>query len=255
LIVEPRGAVGRLVHLLKLIGSGPPTFTLTELAIRASLPTSTVHRLLQELVRSNLVERSSSRAYRPGRELYLLASRMVAKFDIVGCARPFLEELGEQWKETVVLCIYSPSALNAVVSDLVLTPHPLRYGIETGDVIELPWGSLGRAILAHLPSEHRIAILDVRKIGPISGRRMPSLADMEAILAGIRAQGHARHCDPENDLAGIASPIFGRGNEVLGCLGVTMPARRFGLHSEEQLSQALRSAAVALSERARISQS
>lgn len=255
MIVGPKGAVGRLAHLLKLIGDGPTTFTLTDLVDRSDLPTSTVHRLLQELVRSNLVERSASRAYRPGRELYLLASRLVARFDLVACVRPFLEELGSKWQETAVLCTFSPSAQNAVISDLVLTRHPLRYAIETGDVLELPWGSLGRAILANLPEERRVAILRADKIGPISGRALAPFAEMEEALAEIRAQGHARHCDLENDLAGVASPIFGRGNVVIGCLGITMPARRFSLHSEEELSRSVRNAAVAVSESAQISRS
>lgn len=251
----PKGAAGRLAYLLKLIADGPHSFTLTTLSERSGLPTSTVHRLLQELVRSGLIERAEGQAYRAGWELYLLASRMVARFDLIRCARPFLEELGAHWKETVVLCAYSPAGRNAVISDLVLTPHPLRYAIDVGVIIELPWGSLGRAILAHLPIEHRRVILSEHKIGPISGRPLPELATMEANLAQDRAQGFSRHYDPENDLAGIASPIFGRGNEVLGCVGVTMPAKRFGFHAEEELARAVREASAALSEKARIAQS
>lgn len=255
MVAEPRGAAGRLAFLLKLIADGPRTFTLKYLVARSGLPTSTVHRLLQELVRSSLVDRAAGQAYRPGSELHLLASRLVAKFDLVSCARPFLEQLGASWKETVVLCAYNPAGRNAAIADVVPTPHPLRYAIEAGDVIELPWGSLGKAILASLPAEHRALLLKDRMIGPISGRPLPPVAEMEVTFATIRMQGWSRHNDVENDLAGIAAPVFGLGNEVLGCVGVTMPARRFAIHPEELLSNAVRDAGIAISERARIAQS
>ncbi|HTN14728.1 MAG TPA: IclR family transcriptional regulator [Sphingomonadaceae bacterium] len=250
----PSGAAGRLAYLLKLIADGPQTFSLGQLTERSKLPTSTVHRLLQELVRSGLVERCPGQAYRPGRDLYLLASRLISQFDLTRCARPFLEELMKNWQETVVLCAYSPTDLNAVIADVVQTPNPFRYAVTVGGVIELPWGSLGRAILAHLPEDERKEVFGLQKVGPITGRPLPPPAEMEADLAMIREQGHSRFHDPENDLSGIASPIFGRDDEVLGCVGVTMPAKRYSLHSEDSLAQAVRDAALRVSERARIAQ-
>ena len=74
----PRGAADRLAYLFKLVAGGPPQFTLGELAERADLPASSVHRLLQALVRSGLVERGQGQSYRPGRELHRLASQLVA---------------------------------------------------------------------------------------------------------------------------------------------------------------------------------
>lgn len=250
----PSGAAGRLAYLLKLIAEGPQTFSLGQLTERSRLPTSTVHRLLQELVRSGLVERCAGQAYRPGRDLYLLASRLISQFDLVRCARPFLEELMESWQETVVLCAYSPADMNAVIADVVQTPNPFRYAVTVGGVVELPWGSLGRAILANLPEDERRQVLGLRKVGPITGRPLPPLKELEADLAMIREQGHSRFHDPENDLSGIASPIFGREEKVLGCIGVTMPAKRYSLHTEDDLANAVCDAASRLSERARIAQ-
>ncbi|OJW57082.1 MAG: hypothetical protein BGO57_03215 [Sphingomonadales bacterium 63-6] len=252
--IVPSGAAGRLAYLLKLIADGPQAFSLGQLSERSKLPTSTVHRLLQELVRSGLVERGAAQSYRPGRDLYLLASRLISQFDLVRCARPFLEELVEQWQETVVLCAYSPAAGSAVIADAVHTPNPFRYAVAIGGVIELPWGSLGKAILANLPEDRRKVVFGLGTVGPISGRSPPSPEVLESELALIRKQGHSRYHDPENDLSGIASPIFGREGEVLGCIGVTMPAKRYGLHLEDDLSSAVRETASRISERARIAQ-
>ncbi|WP_423603559.1 IclR family transcriptional regulator [Sphingomonas sp. MS122] len=251
----PRGAADRLAYLLKLVAAGPPQFTLGELAVSAGLPASSVHRLLQALLRSGLVERGHGQSYRPGRELHRLASQLVAGFDLVRCARPLLEELVEQWQETAVLCTYSPVMHAAVIADVVMTPHPLRFAVERGGEIQLPWGSLGHAILAFLPQGDAEAIMRQATVGPLSGRPRSSRKELEMELRQIRDRGYARYFDPRYDIAGIAGPVFGAFGDIVGCLGVTMPSRRYQLHLEDDLATAVRQSAVALSEMAAISHS
>ncbi|MBW8743029.1 MAG: IclR family transcriptional regulator [Sphingomonas sp.] len=251
----PRGAADRLAYLLKLVAAGPPQFTLGELAADAELPASSVHRLLQALVRSGLVERGQGQTYRPGRELHRLASQLVARFDLIRCARPLLESLVAQWHETAVLCTYSPALRAAIIADVVMTRHPLRFAVERGGEIQLPWGSLGHAILAFLPQGDAEAIMREATVGPLSGRPRSSRIEMEAELRHIRERGFARYFDPRYDIAGIAAPVFGTFGEILGCLGVTMPSKRYQLHLEDDLAAAVRESAVALSEMAAISHS
>ena len=249
----PRGAADRLAYLLKLVAAGPPQFTLGELTASAGLPVSSVHRLLQALVRSGLVERGHGQTYRPGRELHRLASQLVAGFDLVRCARPLLEELVSQWHETAVLCTYSPSMRAAIIADVVMTPHPLRFAVERGLEVQLPWGSLGHAILAFLSQGDAEAIMREAKVGPLSGRPRSSRPEMDAELQQIRERGFARYFDPRYDIAGIAAPVFGAFGEILGCLGVTMPSKRYQLHLEGDLATAVRASAETLSGMAAIS--
>jgi DNA-binding IclR family transcriptional regulator len=248
----PRGAADRIAYLLKLIASGPPRFTLGELAERARLPASSVHRLLQGLLRSGLVERGSGQTYRQGRELHRMASHLVANFDLVRSARPLLHELVAKWQETAVLCVYSPVSRKAVIADVVDTSNPLRFAVERGREISLPWGSLGRAILAFLPSGEIEAIMRESTLGPLTGRPRSTRSEMEDALVQIRADGLARYFNPDHDIAGISGPVFGGEGEILGCIGVTMPSRRFQLHLEDDLAIAVREAAERLSEQARV---
>ena len=249
----PRGSADRLIHLLKLIAAGPYHFSLGDLAARAQLPASTVHRLLQVLLRAGLTERGPGQSYRVGRELYRIASQLVARFDLTRSAHPLLEQLVSEWHETAVLCAYSPAARRAVIADVVMTPHPLRFSVEKGNAIELPWGSIGRAILAFLTPGEIEAVLRDAKVGPISGRSRPPRDEMEGELAAIRKDGFARYFNPGFDLAGIAAPVFGSGHEILGCIGVTMPSRRYRQHAQDQLALAVRDAARELSSLAVVS--
>lgn len=251
----PRGAGDRLLYLLKLVASGPQRFLLSELAARAELPASSVHRLLKVMQRSGLVERGDGQSYRLGRELHRLASQLVAGFDLIRSARPLLQELVGAWHETAVLCVYSPTQRAAVIADVVVTPHPLRFSVDRGGQVSLPWGSLGRAILAFLPPGEIETIMREASVGPLTGRPRSSRQEMEQALAVIRERRHARYYDPSHDIAGIAAPVFGAFGEILGCIGVTMPSRRYRLHHEDELARAVSSAAAQLSDMAAISHS
>jgi len=251
----PNGSGERLIHLIKLIASGPHSFSLGEFAARASLPTSSVHRLLKILEKTGLIERGSGQTYRRGRELHRIASQLVSRFDLARSAKPLLQDLVDRFHETAVLCTYNPSARRAVVAEVVLTPHPLRFNIEKGLEISLPWGSMGRAILAFLPRSETEMVLRTEHAGPLTGRPRPARDELEAELAFVRQHGFARYCEPQFDLAGVAAPVFNGEGEILGSLGIIMPSLRFAPAFEGELAAALRAAADDLSQQAAISHS
>ena len=251
----PTGSGERLIHLIKLIASGPYSFSLGEFAARAALPTSSVHRLLKILEQTGLVERGSGQTYKRGRELHRIASQLVSRFDLARSARPLLQGLVERFHETAVLCTYNPSVRRAVVAEVALTPHPLRFNIEKGLEISLPWGSLGRAVLAFLPKSETEMVLRTEHSGPLTGRPRPAREELEAEFSFVRQHGFARYCEPQFDLAGIAAPVFNGDDEILGSLGVIMPSLRFSPASEGELAPAIKAAAGNLSQQAAISHS
>src|SRR5436190_24054728 len=99
----PSGSGERLVHLIRLIASGPHSFSLGEFASRSGMPASSVHRLLKILEKTGFVERGAGQTYRPGRELHRIASQLVSRFDLARSARPLLQDLVDMFQQTVVL--------------------------------------------------------------------------------------------------------------------------------------------------------
>ena len=242
---KPAGGAGaRVVRLLQCVAEAGDEFTVTSLAKRLSLAPSTVHRLLQSLVSTEMIERAGTDSYRPGRELFRMASLLVQRFDITAIARPVLRELWTQWQETCSLCLYESAGRTARVIDTIASAHPLRYVIEPSATLSLAWGSLGRSILAYLPDEDVDAVIAHSKRGPLSGTRAPPRAVLLAELRKIRQRGYARYEDRAVlNLAGIAAPVFNGQGSVLGCIGVTMPAQRFRLCNSRALAGAVVAAA------------
>lgn len=221
-----RGSGSRTIALLKLIAESDGPFMLSQLAARAALPRSSVHRLLQPLVREGLVERTTGQSYQTGSELLRIATLVMRQADVGRLARPILQRLWAQWEETSSLCLYKADSQAALVVETIQTPHPLRFVIEAFSEMSLTWGSLGRAILAFLPPEAADASIRRVGLGPLSGLPPPSALEMAGIISEIREQGFAQYRNETIDAAGVAAPVYRADGTVLGSLGVTAPARR-----------------------------
>ncbi|MBO9580401.1 MAG: IclR family transcriptional regulator [Sphingobium sp.] len=240
-----RGSGLRTIALLKLVAECEGPFTLGELASKALLPPSSVHRLLQPLVREGLVERAAGQSYQAGSEFLRIASLVIRHVDVGRLARPILQRLWEQWEETSSLCLYKPDTQRAIVVETIQTPHPLRFVIEPFSELSLSWGSLGRSILAFLPPDDATSALRRIGPGPLSG--LPPPEDMETIVQDIRTWGFAHYRDETIDAAGVAAPVFRADGTILGSLGVTAPARRLTADRVSEIADTVMAAAEELS--------
>jgi DNA-binding IclR family transcriptional regulator len=245
---EARGAGLRTLRLLQCLAEGEREFSLKELAQRAGLAPSTVHRLLALWVRHDMVERAGAKAYRLGPEIFRVASLLLQKFDVQRVAQPYLQELWTEWQETASLCLYRPASLSANVAASIRSPHPLQMVFEPLAEISLAWGSMGRAILAHLPRQDADTVLTQNRTGPLSGKPLPSRRKLQEELREIRQRGFALFEDKSLNMAGVSAPVFGQDGRILGCLAVTLPAARFRLPVRQGLPAAVMQRARDLSE-------
>jgi DNA-binding IclR family transcriptional regulator len=105
----PRGTLGTVrnaVLLLDLLSEGPPFQQLTDLAERSSLSLPTVHRLLRSLAVAGLVEQDpESLRYGLGPELVRLSERYLARLPICRATAPYLVEIRNSTKATVLAAV------------------------------------------------------------------------------------------------------------------------------------------------------
>lgn len=236
---EADGAAARVLRVLRCVAEGEREFALKDVAARTGLAASTTHRLLGFLVQADLVERAGPKMYRLGPELFRLGALVLQKFELHKMARPLLHELWTQWQETCSFCLYKPATRTATVVETIRTPHPLQFVLEPHAEISLAWGSMGRSILAFLPDADVEAVLAEDRRGPLSGKHLPTRKAMRQDLERIRQRGYAVYEDKPLDLAGVTAPVFGPAGEVVGCIGLTMPASRFRKPDEAELCAAV----------------
>lgn len=158
---DARGSLGTVrnaVVLLELLGEGPAYQQLTDLAERSGMSVPTVHRLLRSLVLADLVEQDPrSSRYGLGPELVRLSHRYLARLPILGALAPYLAQLRDLVRSTVVVqavvrsTIVTIDRVDGPDAGLYREPHSVRVALRTAS---------GRLLGARARDDEWKALLD-----------------------------------------------------------------------------------------------
>jgi DNA-binding IclR family transcriptional regulator len=99
--------VSRLVKILSAFQGGEPALTVAAIARATGLPVPTTHRLVRELLRWGLLERTSDRKVRVGLRLWELAVRNSPQMRLRDHALPYLESLQAAVRQHTQLSVLS----------------------------------------------------------------------------------------------------------------------------------------------------
>lgn len=232
----PRGLVPRTFSVLEALVDGAPQATLGQIAQRSRLPKPTVHRILTSLIELGFARSGGNGSYLLGSQALSLAGRVLSTVDYGGHIRPALRALQEQTAETIHFGILSGN--HATYVEKIEGRRPYRMASRVGMDLPLHSTAIGKAILAHLAPDERVAVvrrLDLVRLTPhtITDRRQ-----LEAEIAVIRHQGYS--IDEEENEEGIrcvGAPVFARGGRVIGALSVSAPAFQLSAEEARQLAR------------------
>jgi DNA-binding IclR family transcriptional regulator len=215
-----RSAPARIFGLLRLLAAAPSGLRLTELAVAATLPKPTVHRLLRALqVEGMVAHDANSKRYSLGLDLFSLAARAGNSGNLRELARPALLRLTGALGETIFLLVRN--GYDAVCIDRSAGPLPIRS--FTGDIggrVMLGLGQGAMAILAFLPEAEREEVIRYN---------LPRLRETTSLdEAFLRAEAmrvrQTGYCDSSSGLipgmAGIAVPILGQDFRAVAALSI-----------------------------------
>jgi IclR family transcriptional regulator, KDG regulon repressor len=216
----------RAVSLLMCFSVGEPELTIGDLARRSSLPRSTVHRLVVNLVRLGFLTRDPlTERYRLGLLLAELGTIALSRTGLREKARPIMQRLADDTGEVSCLAVLEHD--RAVYIEVVEGRHGLRLRAAVGGVAQLHTSATGTMLLAHLPEA------DVRRIAaqtnlpgftPRTIRRIEPLLER---LADIRRRGFSiDNGESEEGLTGVAAPVRFAGGDVQAALVIAGPAER-----------------------------
>lgn len=235
---EGTGTIIRVVRLMRCLAEAPGDISITDLACQLNLAPSTVHRLLQHLLKEDIVAKSNTRSlYRPGMELLRIGAMLGAKTQIGDVARDIMKHVSEQAQEAVLLTQLLPQELKVMVTASVASPHPLRYDIAMFERSSLMRGATGRAILAFLDKafiEEKLDELMTELDDKGVANRKAQLAD----LSEIQARGYViTHGQKVPGAVGIGAPVFDGHDKVVAALSISMPEQRFDPDHADDLAR------------------
>jgi DNA-binding IclR family transcriptional regulator len=214
--------LGRLLDVLDLVVADDLSGVgLTELSARIGMPLSTSSRLIGLLADRGYVTRTAGGGFAPGARLVQMGLRANDRLEDTDRLDAAVRELAARTGESV-------SAGLLVGDSIVLTARreseeSLRAVARVGDVITPHTSAMGKAVLAHLPVERRLAVLRAAGLDPeaVHGDLRDELAETRRTGVGIDEQTYAV------GLRCRAAPIVGRDGVAFGGISIAGPAARF----------------------------
>jgi IclR family acetate operon transcriptional repressor len=198
---ETLGTVRHAALLFQLLSEGPAHHQLTDLAERSGMSLPTVHRLLRSLAAAGLVEQDpQSLRYGLGSKLVLLAERYLERLPVLNALFPYLVELRNATKATVLVAlrigrsvVYVERIEGDTDGDRFRESHRCHDAFDT---------AAGRVLLANAPA-------DVWK---------------EAVERSPKGRNHTE----EERIAWAHSPYVLTGHELSGRFEIAVPVRDAG---------------------------
>jgi IclR family acetate operon transcriptional repressor len=216
----------RGLNILEALARAEGGLTLTDVAQRVSLPTSTAHRLLATLEKMGYVYQSGELGrWYVGLQAFAVGTSFLASRDFVAQSHPYMRRLMEQSGETANLAILDGT--EAVFIDQVQCREMMRTIVKLGSRVPLHASGVGKAIFASLPDEQIDAILKVKGLPRITANTITSPETMWASIRVIRQRGWS--FDDEEHAQStrcVASPIYDEHAETLGAISVAGPSSR-----------------------------
>lgn len=205
----PNTMIERMTLILDAFDSATPMLSLLELAERTGLPRSTLHRILDQMIRLRWLAHSAG-GYRLGMRTLELGGLAAGHSEIRDVVGPLLHELCRRTGFVGHLAVLD--GREVVFLDKVGGRFAANLPTRLGGRLPAHTTAVGKAILASLDPHHIDATYRARL--PVrTPRSIRTVAGLHNELAQIRRR-HGVAMDNQESLTGIscvAAPLRGRG--------------------------------------------
>jgi DNA-binding IclR family transcriptional regulator len=220
-----RGSDGESVlhkhlRILDAFDAMHPVLSLREIADASGLAPSTAHRLLAELEREGLVERTNDRSFQLGVRLWEFASRTPGALGLRERAHPWFDAVHARVRQHTQLGVLS--GVDVLFIDRSSTRDAVVSATLIGGRIPLPVSSCGMVLLA---AAEPTVVDEVIAHGWPRHTRFTTRdgAELRERLRHVRADGYAVLSGHIHERSrGIAVPIVGPLGAVYASIGVVV---------------------------------
>lgn len=217
-----KGAAQRLLAVLLAFEQDGTMLSMSEIARRANLPTSTARRLLQHLCEVRLVERTEKGMYQVGARLFELGMRAPLPRRLREVALPVMEDLYAATRENAHLGLLDIDGV------LVIQRHTGNRAVQTparsGARVPAHSTGIGKALLAFSSPSLVEQVLD-QGLPRITEHTVSSRSALDEQLTETRQRGWALSLQ-ENSMGtlSVAAPIFGHEGYAIAAVSLVLPA-------------------------------
>ncbi|MFK0107065.1 IclR family transcriptional regulator [Streptomyces sp. NPDC091217] len=220
------GAVAKVVRVVEAMTEHRG---ISEISRSTRLPTSTVHRIIQELVSVGWARRDGESGYLPGVGLLTLAARAESESGITTLARPAVQRLRDATTHTVHLALRHGD--QAVYVDKLEGLRAYEMRSRVGLAIPLHCTGIGKALLAALPEDEVRGILRRAGTPAVTSHTIDDPEELVRHLREVARRGYAID-NEENEPATrcIGATVYDYRNSPIG--GISISSMAFELDEQ-----------------------
>jgi len=212
-------------RVLEIFDAHEPELTLSQIAQRAGLDVGTTFRLVKTLVMLGYLRQDAGgKRYRLGLKVLDLGFNAIGRMDLHSVARPILRSLVGPVNEAASIAVLD-GADCVYVERVQLGLGRLGVTQRIGSRVPAYSTAVGHAILAHMPLEQRLHVLNLRERVKLTPHTPVSIPEIETRLERVRRLGYA--LSDQDTVLGvrvIAAPILDPDNHPWAALSAAAPS-------------------------------
>ena len=238
-------AVDRAAQILSLLKEKGRSMTIAEVTEATQWHKSSVHKILVTLNYHGLLDRDeNTKQYSLGIALIGYGQFVMNHLDIRHEVSSLLKELSDFSGETANFSIINGK--HVIITQSVESQGDLRVVPPIGTMDPLTRKSNGKVILAALPENHVVNLVQQEGLPAFTEKSITTLQDFKKELETVRAKGYATDFEEfQEGIHAVSAPVFNADNQVIGSLTIVGPSfrmkkERMHLYGEECIKKAKR---------------
>ncbi|MBA2870360.1 DNA-binding IclR family transcriptional regulator [Anoxybacillus calidus] len=242
-------SVSRALDIIDIVSLEKDGLGVTEIAKQMDINKSSVYRILSTLVRYGYMEQDEETSrYKLGYKFLEMSSKLLESIDLRKEAKPYLQELEKETNEVIHLVVYDQGEV--IYIEKLEGTETLRMHSKVGKRAPMHCTAVGKAILAHLPSNVVLDILERKGMPRHTDKTITDQDEFLKELAQVKQKGYALDLEEnEYGIRCIAVPIFDHVGRVIAAVSVSGPTIRMTDERIEQLQARMLQIGKQISER------
>jgi len=220
----PVQSLVRGLAVIRVFDADNAQLTLSDVARRADLTRATARRVLHTLADLGYVS-TDGRRFSLSPKILELGHAFLSSMRLPAIVQPHLEQLTESAHESSSVAVLDER--DVVYVARVARQRIMTVAINVGTRFPAYATSMGRVLLAHLPSDELDGYLDTYEREAFTPHTITDRKKLVAELARVRDQGWALvDQELEEGLRSIAAPVRDRTGVVVAALNLSASSRR-----------------------------
>lgn len=239
----------KALQIIDALSEGADVMSISDLCDKTGLSASTVHRILQELLKCDFVAKDDGQhKYRIGVEALALGMRLKASDYLLAAALPEMRKLNGLTSETIHLI--GEENFQATYLGKLEAKNQIGLRSRVGRLIPLHCTSGGKIILAYKSSEWLEEYFQRVTRTKFTEYTLTRRDELIAEIQRIRERGYAMDIREHHpDIICVSAPVFRRENEFMCAVSIAAPDYRFSEERALSFVPALKAHTAAISAR------